>query len=271
MAMTDSSQYVIRGGVEGRERLRILSRVMHDSSTSLFDRLGLRNGLRCLDVGCGGGDTTLELARRVGPGGSAVGFDIDQVKLDIARKESLQQGLGNVDFQACDVCTLDWESQFDVAYSRFLLTHLKAPGAAVAAIYRTLRPGGVFAVEDIDFSGHFIYPESRAFRRYHELYCATVSRRGGDPDIGLRLASLLKQAGFQEIGMHVVQPIAMQGEVKLLSPLTMENISDAVMADGLATRAEIDQVVRELYEFAADPNTVGGVPRVVQAWGRRPA
>jgi SAM-dependent methyltransferase len=199
-----------------------------------------------------------------------VGLDIDQVKLEIARTEALQQGVGNADFQACDVCTLGGESQFDVVYARFLLTHLKAPGAAVAAIYRALRAGGVFAVEDIDFSGHFIYPESRAFRRYHELYCATVSRRGGDPDIGLRLPSLLKQAGFQEIGMHVVQPIAMQGEVKLLSPLTMENISESVMADGLATRAEIDQVVRELYEFAADPNTVGGVPRVVQAWGRRP-
>jgi len=187
MAMTDSSQYVIRGGVEGRERLRILSRVMRDSSTSLFDRLGLRDGLRCLDVGCGGGDTTLELARRVGPGGNAVGFDIDQVKLDMAQAEALQQGVANVDFQVCDVCTLDGESQFDVSYARFLLTHLKAPHAAVAAIYRTLRPGGVFAVEDIDFSGHFTYPESRAFLRYRELYCATVSRRGGDPNIGLRL------------------------------------------------------------------------------------
>lgn len=61
--MTESSQYVIRGGVEGRERLRILSRVMHDSSTSLFDRLGLRDGLRCLDAGCGGGDTTLGPSR----------------------------------------------------------------------------------------------------------------------------------------------------------------------------------------------------------------
>jgi hypothetical protein len=50
----------------------------------------------------------------------------------------------------------------------------------------------------------------------------------------------------------------------------MENIADAVLQDGLATRDEIDRLVRELYDFAADPNTITGLPRVVQVWGRRP-
>ena len=65
--MGDTAHYAIRGGVQGRERLRVLSRVMHGCSSALFDRLDLRDGLACLDVGCGGGDTTLELARRVAP------------------------------------------------------------------------------------------------------------------------------------------------------------------------------------------------------------
>jgi hypothetical protein len=59
--------------------------------------------------------------------------------------------------------------------------------------------------------------------------------------------------------------------VKLLNPLTTENNASAVLADGLASQLEIDDVVRKLYEFANDPNTVAGTPRVVQAWGRRPA
>jgi len=50
----------------------------------------------------------------------------------------------------------------------------------------------------------------------------------------------------------------------------MENIANAVLDDGLATRDEIDGIVRELYEFAADPATVAGMPRVVQAWGTKP-
>jgi hypothetical protein len=61
-----------------------------------------------------------------------------------------------------------------------------------------------------------------------------------------------------------VQPIGLEGECKVISALTMENIADAVLADGLATQAEIDALVRELYAFAADPETLAGMPRVFQ-------
>ncbi len=268
--MADSTHYVIRGGVEGRERLRVLGRVMHASSSSLFDRLGLREGLSCLDVGCGGADATLELARRVGPSGRTVGVDIDATKLELARCEAAERGLRHVSFEELDIRETSLDHRFDVVYSRFLLTHLSDPAGAVAAFFQHLRPGGVVAVEDIDFSGYFSYPESNAFRRYQALYCATVSRRGGDPNIGPRLPSLLERAGFEDIGVSVVQPVGTRGEVKLLNPITMENIAGAVLEDGLATREEIDDVVRELYEFAANPSTVAGLPRIVQAWGRRP-
>jgi SAM-dependent methyltransferase len=244
---------------------------MRTSSTSLFDRLGLYDGLACLDVSCGGGDVTLELARRVAPKGRAVGADIDQTKLEFTRHEAQQQGVANVEFRLSDVREVSGAPEFDIVYARFLLTHLSDPADAANAFHRHLRPGGLLAVEDIDFSGYFTYPESGAFRRYHELYCAVVRRRGGDPNIGPRLPLLLRGCGLEDIGVSVVQPIGTEGEIKLINPITMENIADAVLEEGLATRAEIDEVVRELYEFAADQGTVAGVPRVVQAWGRRPA
>jgi SAM-dependent methyltransferase len=243
---------------------------MHSSTMSLFDRLGLRDGRTCLDVGCGGGDATLELARRVAPSGTVVGVDIDEMKLQLARADAARDGIANVEFRRSDVRDGSALPTYDVVYARFLLTHLSDPGSVVKALYQHLRPGGTIGVEDIDFSGYFSYPESKAFRRYHELYCATVARRGGDPNIGPRLPRLLKQGGFEDIGVGIAQPIATEGEAKLINPLTMENIAGAVLTDGLASQEEIDDVVRELYEFAADPNTVAGMPRVVQVWGRRP-
>jgi SAM-dependent methyltransferase len=266
----DSAHYVIRGGIEGRERLRILARVMHASSSSLFDRLGLQDGFSCLDVGCGGGDATLELGRRVGPAGRALGVDLDSTKLQLARAEATALGVHNVRFEHLDIRDSAVSEQFDLVYARFLLTHLSDPEGVIQAFRRHLRPGGMLAVEDIDFSGYFTHPESNAFRRYHELYCTTVLRRGGDPNIGARLPGLLAQAGLQSVSVSIVQPIATQGEAKLINPLTMENIANAVLEDRLATREEIDSVVRELYEFAADPATLAGMPRVVQAWGRAP-
>lgn len=265
-----TTHYAIRGGLPGRERLRVLSRVMQPTTAALFDRLNVGPGLTCLDVGCGGGDVTLELARRVAPSGRVVGVDVDEAKLDLARREADEAGVGNVEYRLLDVRTQAAGTEFDVVYARFLLSHLDDPARAVEAFRRHLRPGGLVVVEDVDFTGHFTWPESPAARRFADLYRAVVQTRGGNPNLGPQLPVLLTDAGFADVGMHVVQPVATQGEVKLLNPLTLANIADAVLHDGLASREEVDELVRQLHEFAADPRTVAGAPRVVQAWGRTP-
>jgi ubiquinone/menaquinone biosynthesis C-methylase UbiE len=243
---------------------------MSASTNALFDRIGINDGQVCLDVGCGGGDVSLELARRVAPTGKVIGVDIDELKLDLARKEAAAGGVHNLEFQACDISVHDADSLFDVVYARFLLTHLENPARVIADFYKQLRPGGVAIVEDIDTSGFFTYPACKAFELFRHLYCSVVRKRGGDPEIGPRLPSLLTDAGFQEVEMNVVQPAGMRGEAKLLNPLTMESIADTVLKDGLATSAEIDAMIDELYEFAENPRTVAGLPRVIQAWAHRP-
>jgi SAM-dependent methyltransferase len=261
--------YAIRGGVEGRERLRLLARVMQPFTHSLIERVGIRPGMSCLDAGCGGGDVTFELARRAGPTGRAVGIDLDEIKLGLARQEAAALQLGNVTFRQTEIGKCDFDPEFDVVYARFLLTHLPDPVAAITRMQGWLKPGGALVVEDIDFSGHFCHPESAALRRYVELYRGTVQRRGGDPHIGPRIPGLLVDSGLCGVGMHVVQPAGIDGEVKLLNPVTMENIADSVIADGLASQLEVEQIIAELYEFARSPRTVISISRIVQSWGRR--
>lgn len=244
---------------------------MHTNTTALFDRLGISDGLMCLDVGCGGGDVTRELARRVAPKGKAIGADLDSTKIEIARREAAELGIGNVEFRLQDIREEKPRPEFDVVYARFLLTHLSDPASAINAFYAAVKPGGLVIVEDIDCSGCFVFPESRAFWRLHELYCAAVRKRGGDPDIGPRLPLLLKDAGFAKVDLSVVQPMGLEGEVKIIIPLTMENIAEAVVQSKLATHEEIASLVEELYDFADNPRTVAGMPRIIQAWGWRPA
>jgi hypothetical protein len=134
-----------------------------------------------------------------------------------------------------------------------------------------LRPGGVVVVEDIDSTGHFSYPDHAAVRRYIELYVAVVQKRGGDPNIGLRLPGLLLDAGFERVQMNVVPPAGLEGEVKILNPMTLESIADAVIAEKLASRDEIDRLVAELYELARDQRVLMSSPRIVQTWGYHPS
>jgi 2-polyprenyl-3-methyl-5-hydroxy-6-metoxy-1,4-benzoquinol methylase len=65
-----------------------------------------------------------------------------------------------MEFRLSDVREVSGAPEFDIVYARFLLTHLSDPADAVNAFHRHLRPGGLLAVEDIDFSGYFTYPES---------------------------------------------------------------------------------------------------------------
>ena len=267
--MGDLNHYVIRGGLQGRERLKVLARVMHKSTSALFDRIGIESGLSCLDIGCGSGDVTLELARRVGSQGRVVGADIDQTKLDLAGDEAKALDLRNVEFRNVDIRKPPSQPSFDLVYARFLLTHLSDPAGAVECFYKHLKPGGIVIVEDIDFSGHFVEPPCKAFDRYVELYCDVVRKRGGHPNIGPRLPLLLKVAGFVDVGVNIVQPMALEGETKLVTPLTMENIGDAAIAEGLTTKEEVGEIVSALYEYAEDQSTLAGLPRIVQSWGKR--
>jgi SAM-dependent methyltransferase len=265
------SRYVIRGGREGRERLRILAGVMRPTTLALFERAGIGPGMRCLDVGCAGGDVTFDLAERVGPAGGVVGVDLDATKLEIGRAEARGRGLGHVEFRIADAQGGHGVAEFDVVYARFLLTHLADPAGALASMRRALRPGGTLVVEDIDFRGHFCEPDAPAFRRYVALYTEAVARRGADANIGPRLPALLRSAGLDGVTMHVVQPAGIDGDVKLIAAITAENIVDAVLAEGLADRADLDRMIRDLHDLAHDGRTVMSVPRVVQCWGRTPS
>ena len=125
--MPDLKHYVIRGGVQGRERLKILSRVMRESTVKVFERAGITEGMTCLDVGCGSGDVTLEMVRRVGPNGRVVGADIDSTKLDLCRADAHELNMGNVEFRMVDIRERPTSAEFDVVHARFLLTHLTDP------------------------------------------------------------------------------------------------------------------------------------------------
>jgi len=267
---TPTPHYVIRGGMEGRERLRVLARVMTPTTDQLFDRVGIPPTARCLDVGCGGGDVTVALAGRARDG-TVVGIDLDETKLGLARAEAAAAHVGNVRFQVQDVMDrMPDGDRFDVVYTRFLLTHLPDPATALANLRERLAPGGVLIVEDIDCTGHFCTPASPTFRRYVELYTEVAEHRDCDPNIGPRLPGLLRGAGFERIDAHVVQPAGISGEVKLIAPITLEAIADAVLAARLADPDELATMVDELYALAGDDVTFMSIPRLVQAWGYAP-
>jgi ubiquinone/menaquinone biosynthesis C-methylase UbiE len=267
--LSTSDSYLIRGGIEGRERLRILARVMAPTTLKFLESVPLDRTARCLDVGCGGGDVTVALSRMV-PQGHVTGIDFDGSKVLLAQQEARTLGIQNVDFRAEDVtASPQSDERYDLIYVRFVLTHLRDPERALRRFYDQLKPGGTLAVEDIDFGGHICYPPSASFDRYVELYSQSARARGCDPFIGPRLPSLVQAAGYSDVSVGIVQPSGTSGEVKLIAAITFDAIAESVLNSGLETSENIQATSDALYEFSQQQGSFMSIPRVFQCRGIR--
>lgn len=108
---------------------------------ALIDHAGYAGGERVLDLGCGGGATTLEIAKRVGPAGEAVGLDISPALVDFANRRAGEAGLSNARFVCADAATAQLaEAPFDRLFSRFGSMFFAEPVAAFANIRAMLKP-----------------------------------------------------------------------------------------------------------------------------------
>ena len=96
------SSYAIEGGQAGKQRLDVLAAVMQPYTARLLDTVGVAPGSRCIDVGCGGGHVSRELARRVGPHGRVVGIDLDPDVISLASADAQREGLTNLRFEVGD-------------------------------------------------------------------------------------------------------------------------------------------------------------------------
>ncbi|MCC6849284.1 MAG: methyltransferase domain-containing protein [Deltaproteobacteria bacterium] len=172
----------------------------------VMDRLAIGPGERVLDVGCGCGETTLELGRRVGPRGTVVGVDISTVMLERARQRGA--GAANVEFLAADAQTRPFvDASFDVVFSRFGVMFFQDPHAAFANFHRALAPGGRLGFhcwktfKENDF---MTVPFAAALRHVPPPPPPPSPDAPGpfafaDPD---RVRGILGDAGFAEVGFE---------------------------------------------------------------------
>src|SRR6185436_18541422 len=107
----------------------------------------ISDGKRVLDVGCGIGDPTLQIAVLVGPHGRVVGVDLIDDMIATARERAAALGLAHVEFRAADISTMELPAAaFDVVLARWSLIYLPDVQETLARLRGTLAPGGRLAV-----------------------------------------------------------------------------------------------------------------------------
>jgi len=153
-------------------------------------------GMRLLDVGCGPGTITADLARRVAPG-QTIGIDAAPGVIELAVRDN---GESTAVFETGDVTDLRFDdASFDVVHAHQVLQHLADPVAALVEMRRVCKPGGLVAARDGDYRAFTWYPADPGLDRWLATYEAVARANGGEPDAGRHLAAWARRAGFSEV------------------------------------------------------------------------
>lgn len=155
----------------------------------------LRPGMRVLDVGCGPGTITRDLARLVAPG-DVTGLDADPGIV----AQAAADGVEGVHFEVGDVYALPYgDDTFDVAHAHQVLQHLTRPVDALREMRRVLAPGGVMAARDSVYASFRWSPDSAALEDWLDLYLTVTRRNDAEPDAGRYLKAWARAAGFDDV------------------------------------------------------------------------
>lgn len=264
-----SDNYIISGGKDGKSRLKTLSETLYLYTKSLLEAQGLTSGKTFLDLGCGGGDVSFMAAEMAGPTSNITAVDFDEEILSLAQQEASNLHISNIRFQRAGAYDIKYNNEFDIAYARFLLSHLTEPATALALMVKSVKPGGKVIVEDLQFSGHFCYPYCEAFEKYIQYYTLAATHNGHHPEIGLSLFTLFREAGLKDVGVEIIQPCFHTGQGKWMAYITLDRIKDTLVKQGIATMPAIQQILQELEAFTLNETTIISLPRIFRVWGTK--
>jgi SAM-dependent methyltransferase len=236
--------------------------------------LELHKGLHVLDVGCGTGAITRQIARAVAPG-RVLGIDISPEQLSFAARQAAAEGIANVDFAVGDAGDPNLPAcSFDRVVSHTVLMYLRDPIRALARQRDILQPEGlVIALSEGDWGTVAHYPQSAALDRAITALRELIRRSGGDPEIGRKLPSLFHGAGLQDVHVAeaVTNPVLTSGAELARHPwlAALPGILTQAADVGVLDRSEVQDLVLGIAQWAEQTGAVLVWPRAVRAKARR--
>jgi SAM-dependent methyltransferase len=247
-------------------RLRLVEGYLDPQTFRCFDKIGVGEGWRCLEVGAGAGSVARRLADRVGATGIVVAADIDPRFISDMHEP-------NVEVRQCDITEDDVESgHYDLVHSRLLLMHLGNPADVLRRMADALRTGGWLVTEEIDNavagSVDRTHPLAEAFDVcYRQRIEFALDAGVMDLCFGRVLPAYVEALGFVEVGNEGVAHVVRGGEpLPRLLAQSFQELDPQLVTAGLVTDSQAADARRAF----ADPTFLFRGLLVQSVWARKP-
>jgi SAM-dependent methyltransferase len=266
--------YALARTPEEYERLRAQARAWEPATVRLFDRLDLAPGARCLDAGCGPGETMRLMAERVGPSGRVTGIDLDVPLGEQALAMLRTGGHHHCDFASVDLTGDDAipGAPFDLVYARLLLYHLPERVAVLRRLWDAVAPGGHLLIQDYDVRGSDVLPALDSIDEWRRVVRAAFEARGADVEVGAHLPQLFAGAGIgAPDGTDVAGRLETLADGSRFFLAVHQGVAATAIADGITTEEDAAALRAAIARDAErHPDRPVMWPLMVGAWKRKP-
>jgi SAM-dependent methyltransferase len=269
----EATPYALGHTAQEYERLRRQAQLWEGATERLLDRVDLAVGARCLDAGCGPGETMRQLAQRVGPRGRVVGIDADETLGGLALDRLQGDGHHQCTFVAHDLAEDGPIPQgpFDLVYARLLLFHLPRRVEALARLWEAVAPGGYLVIQDYDMSAVGAAPPLPSVDRVGEV----ILRSFETANCEIRVGSLLPRL-FIEAGVGVPDGTDVSGRLERLADASMmlegvfRSLLPLALNRTIVTEPEAETLLAQLrHDADADRERPVLWPLLIGAWKRK--
>ena len=253
-------------------RLGLQHRVWLPRASAAWRRGGFTAGQTLIDVGCGPGYATLDLAGIAGPAGRVIAIDRSRRFLDALAAAARIRGVGNVEPHELD---LDEQplpvTGADGAWSRWVYAFVRRPRAVLERVVGALRPGGTLVMHEyLDYRAWRLSPRSEVFEGFVTEVMASWRADGGEPDIGLELPRWLVEMGCDVIGQRAISEVPFPGDYMWQWPRAFVDVGLRHMVDvGRIDEPRAAAVLRAFTEAESTPGAFQVTPTVLEVVARK--
>jgi len=271
--MTTEHEYVLGTHDAEIDRLGLQHRVWHPRALDAWRRAGFTIGQTIVDVGCGPGYATIDLAEIVGGSGRVVAVDRSRRFLDALERSARLRGFENrIETHELDLAESPLpEGSADGAWARWILAFVREPRALLARISRVLRPGGVFVSHEyFDYSTWRLSPRSPELEEFVSIVMASWRADGGEPDVGLEIPRWLEELGFEILSLKPIVDAVRPSDAVWKWPSAFIEVGLARLVSlGRLTDEQARRIRTAFDERERDPSALMITPAVLEVIAAR--